>query len=114
MAPTPAAIVTELATASLPAEDALLTLHVEGSFAAGGGNAERHKDPLRPRGLEPGRFRLVPCCCPLRAFFFRERCPRRAVVAGAQAGPAAGQLPWLGPHCQMVWLIDEQTDGMVV
>jgi hypothetical protein len=42
-------LVTGRATESPPAEDALLTLPVEGSVAAGGGNAERSRDPLRPR-----------------------------------------------------------------
>jgi hypothetical protein len=98
---TPASLYTELAieqaTASLSAEDALLTLPVEGSVAAGAGNTERPEGSSAgrikwPRGLEG--FRLVPGCCPLRA-----------VVAGAcRAGAAAGQLPWWVPPCQIVWL----------
>jgi hypothetical protein len=49
----------------------------------------------RPKGSSvataSGGFRLVPCCCPLRA-----------VVAGACR--AAGQLPWQSPPCEIVWL----------
>jgi hypothetical protein len=98
LAPTHAAVATELATASLAAKDALLTLPVEGSVAAGGA-ARGILCGQDKAATASGGFRLVAGCCHLRAVLAGAR------RAGVRCWPTAVAGPTLSDG--MVELTDE-------